>query len=233
MKDLKESDLNKRDEKALYKNLNKASNQTEINKEMAQKWIEVKDEYLAALIRCPYDPYAWLNDEYPRDKHEIVHKIMMEGKLQAFEAYYENAKKLHSQKPVFQPVQTTLNDYVDHTGIEEDQLTCLRLVISAGHGTILREITRLLFGPRTKERTLWISGAANSGKTKFIQRLNEIFASDEVDWKGLYLPVSTRTKPKIERQILSSEEFSFEDAFAKSNRAITKQLMEGRGANVR
>ena len=127
----------------------------------------------------------------------------------------------------------TLNDYVDHTGIEEDQLTCLKLVIGAGHGTILREITRLLFGPRTKERTLWISGAANSGKSMFIRCLNQIFASDEVDWRGLYLPISKRTKPEIMRQILSSEEFSFKDAFTESNRAVTKQLMEGRGATVR
>ena len=73
----------------------------------------------------------------------------------------------------------------------------MKLVISAGHGTILREITRLLVGPKTKERTLWISGVANSGKSMFIRFLNMIFASDEVDWRGCYLPIKKRNKEEI------------------------------------
>ena len=85
----------------------------------------------------------------------------------------------------------------------------------------------MLFQKQTKTRTLWISGIANSGKSMFIRLLNQIFASDAVDWKGPYLPISKRNKAGIKTQILSSEEFDFAEAFSDKNRAVTKLLMEG------
>ena len=54
-----------------------------------------------------------------------------------------------------------------------------------------------MFGDRTKERTLWISGVANSGKSMFIRRLRSIFASDEVDWRGVYMPIRERHLPAV------------------------------------
>ena len=66
---------------------------------------------------------------------------------------------------------------------------CLELVAGAGHGKIIRDFTRLMFGERTKQRTLWISGTPNSGKSMFVRRVRNLFASHEVDWRGVYLPV--------------------------------------------
>lgn len=71
------------------------------------------------------------------------------------------------------------------------------MIIDAGHGTVLRQITRLLFERASKARTLWISGVANSGKSIFIRLLNQIFASHEVDWRGLYLPIRKKNKEGI------------------------------------
>ena len=44
------------------------------------------------------------------------------------------------------------------------------------------------------------------------------------------MPVKERNMPGIQTQMISSEEFSFKDAFSDSNLAITKLLMEGEGA---
>ena len=107
------------------------------------------------------------------------------------------------------------------------------MIIAAGHGTVLREITRLLFEKKSKTRTLWLCGVANSGKSIFIRLLDLIFASDEVDWRGPYLPITRRNKDKIKTQILSSEEFNFGEAFSDKNLNVTKLLMEGRGASIR
>jgi hypothetical protein len=106
------------------------------------------------------------------------------GLLPELKKYFENAKELYKPNMTYETVGKTLRDYVDQTGIVEDQLTCLKKIIAAGHGTVLREITRLLFEKKSKTRTLWLCGVANSGKSIFIRLLDLIFASDEVDWRG-------------------------------------------------
>ena len=67
----------------------------------------------------------------------------------------------------------------------------------------------------------------------FIRRLTEIFASDEVEFKGVHLPITKRNNPTVKTQILSSEEFGFGEAFKGANLPGTKLLLEGRGANVK
>ena len=101
MKELKETDLNKRDTKAMYKNLNQASDQTEMNKEMVQIWLEVKSEYVKTLIRCPVEPKIWLEDCYPKSEHEVVHTLMIEGKFEVIKRYFETAKEMYNPNPVF------------------------------------------------------------------------------------------------------------------------------------
>jgi len=36
---------------------------------------------------------------------------------------------------------------------------------------------------------IWLYGIASSGKSMLVRRLRRIFAGDEVDWRGQYLPV--------------------------------------------
>jgi hypothetical protein len=76
-------------------------------------------------------------------------------------------------------------------------LDCVKSVNNAGHGRLLRAIYNILFGEKTKRRTVWITGVASSGKSMFIRRLRSIFASDEVDWRGVYLPVKKRYNENI------------------------------------
>ena len=150
MNEFKAMDLRKRDSKAMYKQLESTSNQAEKSKEIKRIRFEVRDEYIKACIRCPIDPKIWINDIYPKEEHEVVHTLMIGGMFQDLKNCYETAKELYTPNQVYEPVDKTLEDYVSQTGLLEDSISCLKLVIKAGHGTILREITRLLFGTSTK-----------------------------------------------------------------------------------
>ena len=67
----------------------------------------------------------------------------------------------------------------------------------------------------------------------FIRRLRSIFGSDEVDWRGVYLPVKNRCNSLIQTQLVTFEAFSFKHAFSDGNYHVTKMLFEGEGASVR
>ena len=87
----------------------------------------------------------------------------------------------------------------NYGGDDTEMLDSIRLVNDAGHGRLLRATYSTLLGEPTKKRTVWVTGVANSGKSMFIRRLRDIFASDEVDWRGVYLPVKCRTNQAIKR----------------------------------
>jgi len=198
-------------------------------------WKEVEERYVNALIRTPVEPSVWINDEFPKTDSECapIRALFIKGKLKMFKDYYNAAVELDTVQPQFEDVEETLQKYVASRGAIQSDVDCLKLVTLAGHGKIVREIVRLMFGDRTKERTIWISGVANSGKSMLIRRIREIFASDEVDWRGVYMPIRYRNLPQIKTQLLTCEEFNFKDAFADNNLAVTKLLMEGEGASVR
>ena len=73
----------------------------------------------------------------------------------------------------------------------------------------------------------------NTGKSEFIRLVREIFASDEVSWDQVYLPVRKRNRPELEAQIVTCEEFNPTTALGKGILPTTKLLFEGQGANVR
>ena len=109
----------------------------------------------------------------------------------------------------------------------------MRLVARAGHGRLLRGIARLLFGKKSKKRVVWVFGNPNSGKSQFIRRLRSILGSDEVSWRGAYLPVKERNRSDLVTQVVTCEEFNFKHAFAEGTLEVTKLLFEGEGASVR
>lgn len=225
----------KRDNKWLIKQCQVADKREDKQKAQAILWADVEERYLNTLIRAPVSPVTWVNDEYPKTDADnaIVRKLLIKGKLKPMKEYHQHALALEAVEPVFEEIGETLEKYIASHGIIQTDMECLRLVVDAGHGKIVRELTRLMFGARTKVRTLWISGVANSGKSMLIRRLRSIFASDEVDWRGVYMPVRERNMPDIKSQLLTCEEFNFKEAFADGNLAVTKLLMEGEGANVR
>lgn len=51
-------------------------------------------------------------------------------------------------------------------------------------------------------------GSANAGKSIFIRMMRSIFGSDEVDWRGAYLPVRKRNRTDLKTQIVTCEEFN-------------------------
>ena len=103
----------------------------------------------------------------------------------------------------------------------------MRLVLNSGHGRLLRGIVRLLFGKEAKRRVMWMFGGPNSGKSQFIRRLRSLFGSDEVSWRGVYLPVRERVNPELMTQLVTCEEFNFKQAFSEGTLEVTKLLFEG------
>ena len=80
---------------------------------------------------------------------------------------------------------------------------------------------------------LWLWGQASTGKSYFIRRIREIFASSEVQWKGEYLPDTEVTRPDLKTQLVTCEEFDFHTAFGPSTINTTKLLFEGRAGLTR
>jgi len=165
--------------------------------------------------------------------NEVALKLIISGKLQLMQLYYKNACEITRPESRFEPAKVTLEDFVKGYGSDEKEIDCIKSVNDAGHGRLLRAVHTVLFGERTKRRTVWVSGVASSGKSMFIRRLRSIFGSDEVDWRGVYLPVKKRCNPRIKTQVVTCEEFSFKNAFSDANYHVTKMLFEGEGANVR
>ena len=63
--------------------------------------------------------------------------------------------------------------------------------------------------------------------------LAQIFAADTIDFRQNYIPVATRFKPEVTRQMAVACEFAHNHAFSEANRALTKSLLEGEGGLVR
>ena len=59
--------------------------------------------------------------------------------------------------------------------------------------------------------------------------MSEIFATDEVAFKGSVLPQGPKTKENKKRQIMASHEFDFTTAFRPENISSLKTLLEGKG----
>ena len=90
-----------------------------------------------------------------------------------------------------------MKSYCEKNSVNISPIECARKINEAGHGKILRSVLRLLFTEKgkTKKHVVWIYGDPNSGKSNFIRKLRSIFSSDEVDWRGSYLPLKVRNKP--------------------------------------
>ena len=84
-----------------------------------------------------------------------------------------------------------------------------------------------------KKHAIWINGTRNAGKSSFIRRLRMIFACDEVDWRGPWLPVRDRSNPELKNQIVTCEEFNPLNALSPEGVQVTKLLFEGTGASIR
>ena len=92
---------------------------------------------------------------------------------------------------------------------------CTDAINKANHGEALRATYQLLFSKdEGKKHVLWIHGVASAGKSYYIRRLREIFASEEVSWKNEYLPATSVSRPDIMTQMVTCEEFDYRTAFS-------------------
>ena len=116
-----------------------------------------------------------------------------------------------------------MRQYCASNSVSLSPIACIKKVVEAGHGRVIRSVYRLMFPEvKTKKKVAWIYGEANAGKSKFIRRIRKIFGSDEVDWRGEYLPLKERNRPDLKTQIVTCEEFSIVNAFKPGCLHVTK-----------
>ena len=65
-------------------------------------WYDLKQEYINAQMICQVDPTAWIRNNYPKEGNEVIHSLMIEGKLTTLENCFETAKRLYTPETVFQ-----------------------------------------------------------------------------------------------------------------------------------
>jgi hypothetical protein len=63
---------------------------------------------------------TWIKNEYPKGENEVVHSLVIGGLLPELKKYFENAKELYTPNKTNEPVDETLRNFVDQTGIVED-----------------------------------------------------------------------------------------------------------------
>lgn len=110
----------------------------------------------------------------------------------------------------------------------------VEVVRGAGHYEIARAVADVVVGGAGgKVRTVWVHGAADSGKTTAIELVEEIFCAQRIQFQGAFLGSAPPNKPNAATQVVSCHELNGPSAFHGSNLANMKTMLEGRGGMVR
>jgi hypothetical protein len=128
---------------------NEELNKTKV---MDSAWPNIRDSYLSTLVKDVIDPTTWVNNEYPMGEpgSDIARKAIINGKYPLLEGMYTNALKLSTPKVTYELPLITLENHLKNKAIGGTELECLKMVVGAGHGKIVRDFTRLMFGVNTK-----------------------------------------------------------------------------------
>lgn len=187
----------------------------------------LEDKYILQCFRFPIEPGQFVLDE--EEVGGNPHLIVCMKIYTKLKTYYEHITEIKKPIKQFEEPEITLKEYCASNTVKLSSILCLKQIIGAGHGRILRSVFRLLIAERgmTKKHVAWIYGEANAGKSNFIRRLRKIFGSDEVDWRGEYLPLKERNRRDLKTQIVTCEEFSATNALKTSCIHVTKMLFEG------
>ena len=188
-------------------------------------------KYILTADRDLLEPKQFIN--FYEDDSE-VHLMALYKVAKQLGEHYDTAVYLQTPDPVEKTPQDTLKEYVNRIDAVQSDIGCCKVINNAGHGRMLRSVFRRLFD-RGNDEKMCVSqfiGPRNSGKSQFLRRLGEIFAGDEVDWRGKYLCVARTNQKNVKPQMITCEEFNKSHAFNRENIGTTKRLFEGEGAPV-
>ena len=177
-----------RDKKSRYKREQQMLSKEELAKADRAIMGKMVNEYIMTCKRFPVDPNEFVKsqDEQYGDKHYLA-GVKLYASL---ERHYETSLKLHRKKPLWELPRDTLGQYCETHSVSVSPIACARRISRARHGRALRSIWRLIIEKkRGKVHVGWLYGVASSGKSMLVRRVRQVFAGDEVDWRGQYLPV--------------------------------------------
>ena len=102
---------------------------------------------------------------------------------------------------------------------------------AAGHEEILQGVFDTFFARKIPRiHCVWMHGRTACGKSSFIERFEEIFVTQKIDFIGarVFNDEDELQKPKV--QVATSHEFNVDALFQSSNLPSILQLFEGKGA---
>ena len=131
-------------------------------------------------------------------------------------------------------LQDTLKAFAVDNFTDYSSASCLQKVNEAGHGEILLKFHELFFQRKDpKKRLLWLFGPQNTGKSTFIGMIEEMFATQQFNFKQSYCTMDNPSRDKNWAvQIFTSHEFDIKSAFTSEHFANLKSLFEGKGGMV-
>jgi len=118
--------------------------------------------------------------------------------LQIFERIYENKQKVFG--PCFEErtLKATLEEYVENhpppAGVD-----CFEVIRNAKHYALLKAVCKIFLvraQEDNKRFVVWFQGPTSAGKTKFINRIQEIFFCQKADFVRGHLVVQPKTGAK-------------------------------------
>ena len=118
--------------------------------------------------------------------------------------------------------------------IETTNEACVTAISEAGHYKILKAVHEIFFKRQDKKKRLvWLHGPRNTGKSSFIGLIEEIFATQQFNFKQAYCTMDPPPEDKDWTiQIYTSHEFDVKNAFTQDHFANLKTIFEGKGGIV-
>ena len=132
-------------------------------------------------------------------------------------------------------MRETLDAYIDEHPCELTLEECMQLVEEAGNRELVEVCANTFFTTQEnpKIRLVWMYGDRNLGKSSFVSYMEEIFATQEFNFKQSYC---TMDEPKRGDdwavQLYTSHEFDYKSAFTDTHFATLKAIFEGKGGQV-
>ena len=117
-------------------------------------------------------------------------------------------------------------------------INCLQVVRDASHFELLEAVYKTFIkreGSDNKRYAVWFHGPTSAGKSKFIERLMEIFVCQKSDFVRGHLISRAKQehKRKFKTQIVCIPEFNIDVALEGATFPDVLQLFEGAGAPIK
>ena len=117
---------------------------------------------------------------------------------------------------------------------EQEGTDCIQKLRDSHHYECLKAVYDVFLAPHErKSHLVWIWGSANTGKSTFIEALEEIFSCQKISFNNNLINEEPSNNLQVKTQIALCTEFNHETALSDGTYSTLKQLLEGKGGQVK